>query len=834
VEAPPTSFLYNKTKYVFFIWLINKGGILSDDGQNADLIITVQGGTILEASSNLFNSIITNVENTIVTFSSSGTFKKNTAKVAIVEIETSEAETCSFETFASVEDADEYYISTASKFISYEVYDLEDDSLISLLSLADSRKEVTDKFRYFYAYFINSGNPYQVIDRDELSESIRSSIDQTSLILKVAELFLSYLESPSAALFMAYTETMKNVFGIEDLTSIFDLFDLLTEKIDRILDYHHPLIKMTDRTLVQISMFLYFDLKPGYLDLYMTLLEEEKLNWASSNYGQVLTVLNCENEVLIKGLDFVILDVDKAQENEDYLAEMIFSALKSYIEGELSAISNLKNIAQNLASEPDFLLDSSYSLSFFAGEGAELTINAMPIGEFDSNIELSLSINPEVDITGSFSASTIPPGSSSILTLNAGPLVSGEYDIIITGISNGMERSLNVELYVELLNITIMEPEMGSEIQGTHLVQAILDVVDPANQGTLSSMHYSFDDGDWTQMSTILNEGSAYFDSTQLSNGLHRLNVKCYTTEGLSWTKSIYVKIMNPFELPASATKNTNPLQCFITEAGIQKTTQQFPLHTIEATRETNSNQFIYLIMNDQTSKQTNQKYLHLILQQEEINSNIIVTYVTEQEEITSSNFVNILEVPEESLINSNQIIIQELPTTIKIDTNNPEVNISSNIYEKKLDIITGWNLIGVPLKLTEPTIEDIFGANITYVDAIYGYADGVWTYWFPVSSTLDEFECGRGYWVLANDDFTTTLTGTPGDAPPLVEDWNLVGVNSTEPVLTADYLAGAPWSVVYGYDAQTETWSYYINGVGGPLDTLKPGKGYWVLIETE
>jgi len=148
------------------------------------------------------------------------------------------------------------------------------------------------------------------------------------------------------------------------------------------------------------------------------------------------------------------------------------------------------------------------------------------------------------------------------------------------------------------------------------------------------------------------------------------------------------------------------------------------------------------------------------------------------------------------------------------------------------VELLEGWNLIGVPFELQDPLIESIFDVNLTYVDAIYGYAEGVWTYWFPVSSTLDEFECGKGYWVLANDDFTTTLTGTPGDASFLVEDWNLVGVNSTEPVPTEDYLAGTNWSVVYGYDAQTETWSYYINSVGGPLDTLKPGEGYWILIE--
>jgi len=95
------------------------------------------------------------------------------------------------------------------------------------------------------------------------------------------------------------------------------------------------------------------------------------------------------------------------------------------------------------------------------------------------------------------------------------------------------------------------------------------------------------------------------------------------------------------------------------------------------------------------------------------------------------------------------------------------------------ITLYIGWNLIGVPYYLTGPSVESVFDENLTCVDAVYGYADGVWTYWFPVSSTLDELECGRGYWVLANDDFTVTLTGTLGDAPPLVEGWNLVRVRS-------------------------------------------------------
>lgn len=161
-----------------------------------------------------------------------------------------------------------------------------------------------------------------------------------------------------------------------------------------------------------------------------------------------------------------------------------------------------------------------------------------------------------------------------------------------------------------------------------------------------------------------------------------------------------------------------------------------------------------------------------------------------------------------------------------------PNLQIISEYY-LDVNISDGWNLIGVPFNLREQSIESVFAGNLTYVDAVYGYENGVWSYWFPVSSTLTEFECGRGYWVLANADFTVTLTGSLGDAPLLVDGWNLLAVNVTDPVSTVEYLTGTNWSIVYGYDAETETWSYYINGVGGPLDTLRPGEGYWVLVET-
>ena len=140
-------------------------------------------------------------------------------------------------------------------------------------------------------------------------------------------------------------------------------------------------------------------------------------------------------------------------------------------------------------------------------------------------------------------------------------------------------------------------------------------------------------------------------------------------------------------------------------------------------------------------------------------------------------------------------------------------------------------------MPFADTVVEEIFADNLTHVETMYGYWNGSWTYWFPgIPSTMTEFECGQGYWVLTDDDFNTTITGYTAAKPPLLDGWNLIGVNGTDPVPLEEFFAGDLSKVryVYGFDNVLKEYTYWIAGVGGTLTTLRPGEGYWVLMESE
>ena len=85
-----------------------------------------------------------------------------------------------------------------------------------------------------------------------------------------------------------------------------------------------------------------------------------------------------------------------------------------------------------------------------------------------------------------------------------------------------------------------------------------------------------------------------------------------------------------------------------------------------------------------------------------------------------------------------------------------------------------------------------------------------------------------------ANTGFNVTFTGFPrGELPPIHEGWNLIGVNGTDPVPLEDFLDWVPCNVKYVYGYMAGDWVYYIEGIGGGLDTLYPGERYWVYCGT-
>jgi len=155
-----------------------------------------------------------------------------------------------------------------------------------------------------------------------------------------------------------------------------------------------------------------------------------------------------------------------------------------------------------------------------------------------------------------------------------------------------------------------------------------------------------------------------------------------------------------------------------------------------------------------------------------------------------------------------------------------------SMIHTIKVELLKGWNLIGLSLKPENCTVESIFGENLTRISVIYGYENGSWLYWWtPMAGGLKELKPGMGYWVYAKSNFTLTLKGTIPPRPSLNPGWNLIALTGTTSASPEEYLEGYDWTVIYGYNAYTGGWLCYVKGMGGNLKALEPGLGYWVYV---
>ena len=143
-----------------------------------------------------------------------------------------------------------------------------------------------------------------------------------------------------------------------------------------------------------------------------------------------------------------------------------------------------------------------------------------------------------------------------------------------------------------------------------------------------------------------------------------------------------------------------------------------------------------------------------------------------------------------------------------------------------------GWNLFGVPFDPKTSSVLDALGENMTHISALFGYDNGIWTYWIRgMPSTLNNFKCGKGYWANAQQGFSLSLRGTDGAASVLKAGWNLIATNTTTSVPLEDYLSGVDWNYICTWDSVSSRWLYNIRGIGGDPHDMAPGMGYWVQV---
>ena len=124
---------------------------------------------------------------------------------------------------------------------------------------------------------------------------------------------------------------------------------------------------------------------------------------------------------------------------------------------------------------------------------------------------------------------------------------------------------------------------------------------------------------------------------------------------------------------------------------------------------------------------------------------------------------------------------------------------------------LSGWNLISLPVQVSDNSVATLFPAAVSRAFAYQGS-------YTPLTTMND----GYGYWLKFNDTQSVVLHGfsVKRDSLSAQQGWNLIGSLSVP--LPAGNLTSQPpgiiTSVLYGFNG-----SYYT------ADTVVPGSGYWL-----
>ncbi|HLF14804.1 MAG TPA: T9SS type A sorting domain-containing protein [Bacteroidota bacterium] len=131
----------------------------------------------------------------------------------------------------------------------------------------------------------------------------------------------------------------------------------------------------------------------------------------------------------------------------------------------------------------------------------------------------------------------------------------------------------------------------------------------------------------------------------------------------------------------------------------------------------------------------------------------------------------------------------------------------------RSVSIQEKWNMISIPLKVSDYTYTILFTTAIT---SAFSY-DGD----YSIHTTLEN---GRGYWIKFSSGQSVPIEGLERteDTIDVAEGWNMVG-SLSHPISTSNF-GSIPGGIV------TSNFYGYGNGYNSS-PTLEPGKGYWVKV---
>jgi len=144
-----------------------------------------------------------------------------------------------------------------------------------------------------------------------------------------------------------------------------------------------------------------------------------------------------------------------------------------------------------------------------------------------------------------------------------------------------------------------------------------------------------------------------------------------------------------------------------------------------------------------------------------------------------------------------------------------------------ELPLAMGWNLISLPLRPVDPSVEVVFGdGNVVPKERSRAavYSDAVYS-WDPIEErygSVSVVEPLVGYWVYLDMAADLVVRGLPvaSEAIPLTARWHLVGVAEALELVENEKVSFPVWV----WDAIDHV--YRALKVG---DTAKPGVAFWV-----
>ena len=163
--------------------------------------------------------------------------------------------------------------------------------------------------------------------------------------------------------------------------------------------------------------------------------------------------------------------------------------------------------------------------------------------------------------------------------------------------------------------------------------------------------------------------------------------------------------------------------------------------------------------------------------------------------------------------------------------------------YTVSVPLLGGWNMVGVPLNVSNWTLPNVLGSIGGKYDYVcyYNATTGEMDYYDPLDpgdSTLKTLEPGAGYLISMTEDAIVSFEGTKliGLERSLETDWNMFSVpygvvNETLPTVL-ESIEGKYDYVCY-YNATTGEMDYYdpLDPGDSTLKTLEPGAGYLISV---